>query len=128
MSLCSFWLPVKWFQLLLYNRHNLTSIICLNTVCYTSPIDRALSGTTTLGQNESGSNGNEGVLFIPQSSSINGALPSDCLVSYIQETHWSRVPTPLQMCSRCILWPKSTGLIEFWSQLINIKLLIIKKK
>ena len=26
--------------------------------------------------------GNEGVLHIPQSSSITGATPSDCLVSY----------------------------------------------
>ena len=37
---------------------------------------------TTLGQSGLGSDGNEGVLHIPQSSSINGILPSDCLVSY----------------------------------------------
>ena len=30
-----------------------------------------------------GSDGNEGVLRIPQSSSITGTSPSDCLVSYI---------------------------------------------
>ena len=41
-----------------------------------------LSGTTTLGQSRSGSDGNEGVLPIFHSSSITGALPSDCLVSY----------------------------------------------
>ena len=41
-----------------------------------------LSGATTPGQSELGSNGNEGVLHIPQSSSITGTLPSDCLVSY----------------------------------------------
>ncbi len=29
-----------------------------------------------------GSNGNEGVLHIPQSFSITGASPSDCLMSY----------------------------------------------
>ena len=29
-----------------------------------------------------GSNGNKGVLRIPQSSSITGGSPSDCLVSY----------------------------------------------
>ena len=34
------------------------------------------------GQSGPGSNGNEGVLCIPQSSSIIGTLPSDCLVSY----------------------------------------------
>ena len=47
------------------------------------PIDRALSGVTTPGQSGPGSNGNEGVLRIPQSSSITGTPPSDCLVSYI---------------------------------------------
>ena len=46
------------------------------------PIDRALSGATTLGQSGPGSDGNEGVLCIPQSSSITEASPSDCLASY----------------------------------------------
>ena len=46
------------------------------------PIDRTLSSATTLGQSEPGSDGNEGVLCIPQSSSITEASPSDCLVSY----------------------------------------------
>ena len=41
-----------------------------------------LSGATTMGQIGPGSNGNEGVLCIPQSSSITGTSPSDCLVSY----------------------------------------------
>ena len=50
------------------------------------PIDRALSGATTLSQSEPGSNGNEGALRIPQSSNIIGASSSDCLVSY-QDTH-----------------------------------------
>ena len=40
------------------------------------------SGTITLGQSWPGSNGNEGVLCFPQSSSITGASPSDSLVSY----------------------------------------------
>ena len=46
------------------------------------PIYRTLSGATTPGQSGPGSNGNEGVLRIPQSSSIAGTSPSDCLVSY----------------------------------------------
>ena len=46
------------------------------------PIVRTLSGATTLGQSGPRSNGNEGVLHIPQSSSITGTSPSDCLVSY----------------------------------------------
>ena len=46
------------------------------------PIDRNLSGTTIPGHSRSGSDGNEGVLCIPQRSSITGASPSDCFVSY----------------------------------------------
>ena len=41
-----------------------------------------LSGAIFSGQSEPGSDGNEVVLRIPQSSSITGTSPSDCLVSY----------------------------------------------
>ena len=44
------------------------------------PIDRTLSGATTPSQRGHGSNGNEGVLRIPQSSSTAGTSLSDCLV------------------------------------------------
>ena len=37
------------------------------------PIDMVLSGATTLGQSEPGSNGNEGAIYIP----TNRASPSD---------------------------------------------------
>ena len=47
------------------------------------PIDKTLSGATTSGQSRLGSNGNEGVLYIPQSSSITGTSLSNCLVSYL---------------------------------------------
>ena len=33
---------IKWFQVLLYNSHNLTSVICFLTVCSILPIDRTL--------------------------------------------------------------------------------------
>ena len=46
------------------------------------PIDRTLSGVTPTGQSGPGSDGNERVLGIPQSSSITGASPSDHLISY----------------------------------------------
>ena len=46
-------------------------------------MDRALSGATILGQSGPGSDGNEEVFCIPQSSSIAGTSPSDCLVSYL---------------------------------------------
>ena len=44
------------------------------------PIDTTLSGATTLGQSGPGSDGNEGISRIPQSSSITGTSLSDCLV------------------------------------------------
>ena len=45
------------------------------------PIDRILSGATTPGQSGPGSNDNERVLHIHQSSSITEASLSDRLVS-----------------------------------------------
>ena len=54
-------------------------------------IDRTLSDVTTAGQGGPGSDGNERVLRISQSSSITEPLAS-YLVSY-QDTHWgSRDP------------------------------------
>ena len=40
------------------------------------------SSATTLSQSELGSDDNEEVLHIPQSPSITGASPSDCLMPY----------------------------------------------
>ena len=46
------------------------------------PIDKTLSGPSIPGQTGPGSDGNEVVLCITQSSSITGTSPSGCLVSY----------------------------------------------
>ena len=53
----------------------------------------ALSGATILGESGSGSNGNEGVLRIPQSSNITGTAPSDCLMSYPGHSLWGAYPS-----------------------------------
>ena len=50
-------------------------------------MNRTLSGATTPGQRRPRSDGYEGVHRIPQSFSITGTSPSDCLVSY-QDTRW----------------------------------------
>ena len=50
--------------------------------------------------------GNEGVLWISQSSVITGTSPSDCFVSYPGHS-LGRGLTPLQRCSWCILQPPS---------------------
>ena len=55
------------------------------------PIDRTLSSATTLSQSRLGSNGNEEVFHILQSSSITGASPLDCLVSYAGHSLGRRV-------------------------------------
>ena len=79
---------VEWFQPLLFNTN---SSICiqlkgfkyskwLNSSIW--PTDRIQTGTTTLSQSGSGSNGNEGILHIYQSSKT-GALPSHGQVSYL---------------------------------------------
>ena len=44
-------------------------------------MDRILSGATTLSQSIPGSNGNEGVIHIPQMSQAGASL-ADCLMSY----------------------------------------------
>ena len=49
-------------------------------------IDRTLSGATTPGQIRPGSDGNEGVLHIPQRSSITGVSSIDCFMSYPKHT------------------------------------------
>ena len=46
------------------------------------PIDKTLSHATSLGQSGPRSDGSEGVFFIPQSFSITGGSPSDCLMLY----------------------------------------------
>ena len=43
----------------------------------------SISGATTLGQSGPGSNSNEGVISIPQSSSITRTSLSDYLMSYL---------------------------------------------
>ena len=47
------------------------------------PIDRTISGVTTPGQCEPGSNANEEVLHRPQSSNITEASTSDSFVLYL---------------------------------------------
>ena len=70
--------------------------------------DSALSGATTLGQSRPGSDDNEGVFRIPQSSSTAGTSPSYCLVLYPGHS-FGRGLTSLQRCSECILLPQPTG-------------------
>ena len=60
-----------------------------------------LSGSTTLGQSWDGSNGNESVLRIPQSSKT-GASPSDYLLSLrLFKEHSSEMQSVYSIVVRC---------------------------
>ena len=95
-------------------------------------IDGTLSGATFPSQSGPGSNGNEGILCIPQSSSITEASPSDCLVSYPGHSFWGCL-TSLQRSSLCILQPQPMeqfilGLIllgKVWT-LLSLPQLLVK--
>ena len=72
-------------------------------------IDRILTGFTILGHCGTGSDGNEGVLRILQSTRITGALQSNDLVLYPRHLLCKGVGlTLLQRYSLCILQPRST--------------------
>ena len=90
----SIWFGLIWFYsistivgYLMSNPYLYIQIVLFQTILFSIrmqfssiwPIDRALSG---LGQSGPGSDGNKGVLCIPQSSSITGVSPLDSLVSY----------------------------------------------
>ena len=59
----------------------LFSLALIRSLIFIWPVDRTLSDGTTPGQSEPGIDGNEDLLRIPQSSSITGTSPSDCLES-----------------------------------------------
>ena len=79
---CKYCLIVKnfLFQVIRFSQNN--SVWYKYGVSSIQPIDRAISAATSPGQIGPGRNGNEGVLRIPQSPSITGTSPSDCLMSY----------------------------------------------
>ena len=69
-------------------------------------IDRCLSGATIPSQIGLGTDGNEGVLGIPQSSSITRTLPLDCLASYQGHSLVRAYSSaPRLRSSRCIIQP-----------------------
>ena len=88
------------------------------------PIHRTLSSSTTLGQSGLGSNGNEGVLHIPQSSIISGASASDSLVSCPGHSFAGRV-TPQQRFNRYILQPQPIRLSLFFENASWVLIFII---
>ena len=74
------------------------------------PIDRTLSGATTPGQSGPGSDG------LPQSSSITGTSPSDCLVSYPGHSFAGVLPLRID----AVYSPSCLGKWYRWSFIILI--------
>ena len=90
------------------------------------PIDRTLLGASTLGLSGLGSNENEGVLRILQTSCITRASPLYCLVSLTGHSLGGGL-NPLQRCSRCILQPQQTGLSLFiMQQKLTLSFVLLK--
>ena len=83
------------------------------------PIESILSGSITPGQSGSGSDGNKGVLGIPQSSKITGASPSDCLESYIR-TFFGGVVLLLCRFGVSVLYSLSRLGQDWWNILLAI--------
>ena len=85
----------KYFYLMITNQFNINHLISqfngfkyskwLNS--YFWLIDGTLTGSTPLGQNEPGSNSNEGVFHIPQRSKTRTS-PSDAVYCHIQDSRW----------------------------------------
>ena len=86
-------------------------VVAIEKEVFGSPSNKAkdvnLSGTTTPGMSEPGSNGYEGVLHIPLTSRTE-VSPSDGLVLYSGHWLW-RGLSSLQRSSRSISQPQSTG-------------------
>ena len=80
----------------------------MHTVLSMSPIELNYQVLPLRDQSGPGSDGNEGVLCISQSSNITGASTSDCLV-FISRTIVGESLTQLQRCCHCILQSQSTG-------------------
>ena len=115
-------------QILLCNNTNsikYQSFMCPISNVSIWPIDGTLSGTTTPVQNGPGSNGNIGVLRIPESA-WSEASPSDCMVTYTRllSGGWGYPPAEMQLA-----YPTDTA---DWANKLFVSYfcieLIIKKK
>ena len=88
------------------------------------PIDRTLSGATTVDQSEPGSDSNEGVLCFTQCFSITGPSPSDCLVSY--SGHSLMVGVILPLYRGTVDWA-NRGVRTPTKSILNTKLNLVVK-
>ena len=116
-----------------FKQFNLAYIICLPSFCSILLIESTLSGASTQGKSGPGNNGNEGVLHIPQRSSIQ--LHNTIYISWQRYENYrsltirlfnvifrtlvgGRGLPPLQRCSR-IPTTQLTGGLNFLKKYIR---------
>ena len=91
------------------------------------PISR--TGDNSPGHCEPGSNDNEGILLIPQRSSITGASPSDCLMSYLGHSLWGGSNSSADMQSLYSTAPSDwTSIVLYCIALYNNGIIKIPKE
>ena len=76
-------ISISNYSVLSNSSNSNNSVLHNYAVSSIKPIDMALSGANIWGQSKPGINDNEWVLHIPESSSMTGTSPSDCLVLYL---------------------------------------------
>ena len=93
-----------------------------------NPLIEALSGATTLGQRGPGSNGNERVLCIPQSSSITGHLLGEgSYPSAEKQSVYSTAPANWASVCLCIYICVCVCVCKFWTKFVYCALKTRKK-
>ena len=110
----------NWFQVLLYNSHNLLLVIFGHSNWSIWSIDRTLSGITSSNRSGPGSKGNEEVFHLPQISK-GGASQSEGLLSNPGHWLWGRGLTSLLRCSRCFLQLQPTELSKQFGSMQQTK-------
>ena len=97
----------NWFQVSLCNSYNLTSVICLHTVCSISPMESPYQVQPLRVKVDLGAIAMKEYSAFPK---LPALLKPHCqiILCYILFTRW-RGLTLLQRCNRCILQPQPTG-------------------
>ena len=127
------WHTVKWIQVLLcinnnsikyqsfvYTQLNDHTIQCSVSNLFSLMLnDKEFHLTQRCGQSGHGIDCSKGVFCIRQNSSVIGALPSDCSLSYPGFSLRVGV-TFLLRCSRCILQPRPTRMKPLWGFKIGL--------
>ena len=79
-------IQLKWKYTLIVKNIQFSQTVLIWTIQFSISMQFYFTHRYNPCQSGPGSDGNEGVFHIPQSSSITGTSPSDCLVSYLRHS------------------------------------------